>query len=65
MDEQELYNRAVGEGLCPRCGSATRQIEKDTSSGREIREFGCTKCDWSHIFDCGPALWKLMSGDPD
>ena len=65
MDEQSLYNIAVGERRCPECGAGTRQVEKDTSSGREMREFACTACKWSHIFDCGPALWKLMSGSSE
>jgi hypothetical protein len=35
--------------------------EKDTSSGRDIREYKCTKCGYSDWEDRGTAMWKLLS----
>ncbi|MFZ1962684.1 MAG: hypothetical protein WAU78_04310 [Roseiarcus sp.] len=61
MDEQALYDLACVERRCPRCDGRTRQIDKDTSSGREMREYGCEACGWNHGFDLGVALWKMMS----
>ncbi len=68
-DESELYQTAAVERRCPHCGGRTRLVEKDTSSGRDIREYGCDACGWRHAFDDGPALWALMSdkggGEPE
>jgi len=63
MDEEALCQTAAVERRCPQCGGRTRMIEKDASSGRDIREYGCDACGWSRAFDVGPALWTLMSGD--
>jgi rubredoxin len=65
MDEKDLYEMACVNRRCPTCGKATRQIEKDTFSGREMREFACEACGWKHDFDFGPALWTFMSGSRD
>ncbi|MGD1016406.1 MAG: hypothetical protein ABR863_08205 [Roseiarcus sp.] len=61
MDERALYDLACVELRCPRCGGRTRQIDKDTTSGRDMREYGCEACGWNHVFDLGEALWKTMS----
>jgi len=37
------------------------QIEKTTFTGREIREYQCSKCKRRQIVDCGEALWKILS----
>jgi hypothetical protein len=37
--------------------------EKDTSSGRDIREYQCTECGYSDWEDRGTALWKVLSDD--
>lgn len=46
---------------CPYCGGRWVQIEKDTSSGQEIREFKCEACGRSEIERRGPALWQVLS----
>jgi rubredoxin len=61
MDEETLYQRACIEGRCPECGGKTRRTDKDTSSGRDMREYSCVSCNWSHTFDVGEALWKILS----
>jgi hypothetical protein len=35
--------------------------EKDTSSGRDIREYQCTQCGYSDWEDRGIALWQALS----
>ena len=62
-DESELYQAAAVERRCPQCGGRTRLVEKDTPSGRDMREYGSDACGWSRAFDFGPALWALMSDD--
>ncbi len=61
MEEQALYQMASIEGRCPKCGGPTRRINKDTLSGRDMREYECKACGWNRVFDFGVALWKLMS----
>jgi hypothetical protein len=36
-------------------------VEKDTSSGRDIREYVCSSCGYSDWEDTGPALWQILS----
>ena len=36
-------------------------VEKDTSSGRDIREYKCSKCGYSDWEDRGKALWQILS----
>lgn len=62
MDEQALYQMAWVEGRCPKCSGPTRRIDKDTASGRDMREYECKACGWNHVFDFGVALRKLVSG---
>jgi cytochrome c551/c552 len=48
---------------CVKCGAEMDQTEKDTSSGRDIREYACRSCghtDWEVL---GPALWKILHED--
>ena len=61
MDENALYQMACIEGRCPRCGGRTRMTEKDTMSGRDMREYGCDACGWTHVFEFGVALWQRLS----
>jgi hypothetical protein len=37
------------------------QVDKDTSSGREIRAYECPKCGHSAWEDRGKALWQILS----
>ena len=48
---------------CAKCGEAMRMTKKDTSSGRDIREYVCPGCGYSDWEDTGPALWKILSDD--
>jgi hypothetical protein len=36
-------------------------VEKDTSSGRDIREYKCSQCGYSDWEDRGTALWQILS----
>jgi predicted RNA-binding Zn-ribbon protein involved in translation (DUF1610 family) len=61
MDEEALYQLACVERRCPKCGGATRFVDKDTMSGRDLREYDCKACGWNHVFDVGLAMWKILS----
>jgi hypothetical protein len=39
------------------------QTEKDTSSGRDIREYKCSRCGHSDWEDRGRALWQILHDD--
>ncbi len=45
---------------CTKCGATMRLEEKDTSSGRDIREYKCSECGHSDWEDRGPALWQIL-----
>lgn len=47
---------------CPKCGGDI-DTEKDSSSGRVMREYSCPKCRWSDYEEEGTALWKVLSDD--
>jgi hypothetical protein len=47
--------------VCPQCAGPIRLWDKDTSSGRNIRTYGCRACKWNEDFDGGIALWKAIS----
>jgi DNA-directed RNA polymerase subunit M/transcription elongation factor TFIIS len=49
--------------ICVKCGEAMRVTEKDTSSGRDIREYICPGCGYSDWEDNGMALWQILSND--
>jgi hypothetical protein len=49
--------------ICTRCGDEMRMTEKDTSSGRDIREYLCLGCGYSDWEDNGTALWQILSDD--
>jgi ribosomal protein S27AE len=49
--------------ICTRCGESMRMTEKDTSSGRDVREYLCPGCGYSDWEDSGPALWQILSDD--
>ena len=46
---------------CRKCGGQMKFAEKDTSSGRDIREYKCSGCGYSDWEDRGDALWKVLS----
>jgi predicted nucleic acid-binding Zn-ribbon protein len=45
---------------CTKCGAVMDQIDKNTMSGRVIREYECRKCGNTDWADEGIALWKVM-----
>ena len=57
--------KVVADGImiCAECGETMRMTEKDTSSGRDIREYLCPGCGHSDWEDNGVALWKILSDD--
>jgi DNA-directed RNA polymerase subunit M/transcription elongation factor TFIIS len=48
---------------CAKCGEEMHLMEKDTSSGRDIREYKCSECGYSDWEDRGKALWQILSDD--
>ena len=48
---------------CSKCGEPMRMTEKDTSSGRDIREYACDNCGHTDWEERGPALWQILSDD--
>jgi len=48
---------------CRKCGGPLKPGEKDTSSGRDIREYICIGCGFADWEDRGVALWKLLHDD--
>jgi hypothetical protein len=49
--------------ICDRCGEEMRFTEKDTSSGRDIREYLCPGCGYSDWEVYGTAMWQILSDD--
>lgn len=46
---------------CPNCDREMDLVEKDTSSGRDMRTYRCKQCNESHDVEFGVALWKVLS----
>ena len=46
--------------ICSQCGAEMDQTDKNTFTGREIREYECRACGHSDWEDCGVALWQAM-----
>jgi DNA-directed RNA polymerase subunit M/transcription elongation factor TFIIS len=46
--------------ICTKCGALMDQTDKDSSSGRVIREYLCRKCGHTDWEDDGVALWKVL-----
>ena len=49
--------------VCAKCGEEMRMTEKDTSSGRDIREYACDGCGHTDCEIRGPALWQILHDD--
>ncbi len=49
--------------ICAKCGEEMRLTEKDTSSGRDIREYKCDKCGYGDWEVRGLALWQILHDD--
>jgi transposase-like protein len=56
-------NPSPGNPVCPKCGGTTRFEEKNTFTGREMREYLCTSCGYCVIEDRGTALWQILHDD--
>lgn len=53
----------MADDACPDCGGELRFEEKDTSTGRDMREYRCVKCGASVVEDRGKALWQILHED--
>ena len=51
----------MSDTVCPDCGIEMEQIEKTTFTGRDMREYQCSKCGRKQIVDGGKALWQILS----
>ncbi len=49
--------------ICSKCGKEMRQTDKNTFTGRDIREYLCDGCGHSDWEDRGKALWQILSDD--
>lgn len=58
--DKDLYKTAYLEKRCPDCGNTVQEIDKDTSSGRDLRLCVCSVCKWREYIDVGIALWKAL-----
>jgi ribosomal protein S27AE len=68
--ERVLTTGAIGARLiadkdmeCAKCGEPMRMTEKDTFSGRDMREYQCSRCGYTNWEDRGTALWQILSDD--
>jgi|GEM_PF-2250178 len=50
----------MSEDVCPHCGGELVFEEKNTFTGREMREYRCVKCRQSVVEDRGVALWQVL-----
>ncbi|MGD1106764.1 MAG: hypothetical protein ABR865_06945 [Terracidiphilus sp.] len=46
--------------ICTKCGSLMDQTDKNSFSGRVIREYLCRKCRHTDWEDDGVALWQAL-----
>jgi hypothetical protein len=46
--------------ICNKCGEPMDQTDKNTMTGRVIREYECRTCGHSDWEDDGVALWKVL-----
>ena len=46
--------------ICAKCGTLMDQTDKNTMTGRDLREYECRKCGHTDWADEGVALWKVM-----
>ncbi len=61
MNQDNLYQKVYIEETCPECGNKVEQIDKDTSTERDMRLYACSVCEWSDYIDVGIPLWKAYS----
>ncbi|MGO8934522.1 MAG: hypothetical protein ACLPLZ_01830 [Terracidiphilus sp.] len=46
--------------ICTQCGELMDQTDKNSFSGRVIREYLCRKCGHTDCEDDGVALWQVL-----
>jgi len=46
--------------ICAKCGAQMDQVDKNTFTGRVIREYACRKCGHTDWEDDGAALWQVL-----
>jgi DNA-directed RNA polymerase subunit M/transcription elongation factor TFIIS len=46
--------------ICAKCGTQMHQTDKNTMTGRVIREYECGNCGHSDWVDEGVALWQVL-----
>jgi DNA-directed RNA polymerase subunit M/transcription elongation factor TFIIS len=46
--------------ICTKCGALMDQTDKNTMTGRVIREYECRNCGHSDWENDGIALWKVL-----
>jgi predicted nucleic acid-binding Zn-ribbon protein len=46
--------------ICTKCGALMDQTDKNTMTGRVIREYLCRNCGHTDWEDDGVALWKVL-----
>ncbi len=46
--------------ICSKCGELMDQTDKNTFTGRVIREYRCDKCGHTDWEDEGVALWQVL-----
>ena len=46
--------------ICTKCGAEMDQTDKNTFTGRVIREYECRKCGHTDWEDDGVALWQVL-----
>jgi transposase-like protein len=56
-----MLMRIMAEMTCLNCSAPMEMVEKSTVTGRDMREYRCTKCGKSEIVDNGIALWQAIS----
>jgi hypothetical protein len=49
--------------ICAKCGQPMRMTDKNTFTGRDIREYKCDECGHEDWEDRGTALWQILSDD--
>ena len=55
--------RFTTDPVCPKCGGELYLEDKNTFSGRDIREYACRSCGHTDWEVQGPALWKILHDD--
>jgi transposase-like protein len=56
-------DRFTSGPVCPKCGGALYLEDKNTFTGRDIREYRCKSCRNLVVEDNGVALWQVLHDD--